>query len=251
MEGLHPAWPAWVPLHPHLLFESLAYLVGFRWMLWERRRAPDVLPDDWARAATFTAGVVGAALGSKASFWLEDPAATLAHATDPIWLLSGRSIVGALLGGWAAVEVAKRVMGITVATGDLYVRPLIAGMILGRLGCFFAGVTDGTHGTPTGLPWGMDLGDGVPRHPTSLYEIGALAALGLALSAWTPPRQGDRFLAFLAGYLLWRLGVEALKTQPFPWLGLSGIQLLCALGLAAVAGVRLARWRRDRARPAG
>ena len=27
-----------------------------------------------------------------------------------------------------------------------------------------------TYGTPTNLPWGIDFGDGVRRHPVQLYE---------------------------------------------------------------------------------
>lgn len=247
MEGLHPWWPAWVPLHPHLLLEALAYAVGFRILVRDRARAPDPVPDELVRATLFTVGVVGAAVASKASYWLEDPAATLAHLRDPLWLLGGRSIVGALLGGWLGVEVAKRVMGVTVATGDLYVKPLVVGMMIGRLGCFFAGVTDGTHGVPSAVPWAMDLGDGVPRHPTALYEIAFLGLLGVVLARWEPPRNGDRFLVFVASYLLYRLWAETLKTQPFPWAGWSGIQVLCGGGLLAAAGLRLARWRADRA----
>jgi len=53
---------------------------------------------------------------------------------------------------------------------------------VGRLGCFFSGLADETHGTPTGLPWGVDLGDGVLRHPVQLYESFAmLAFLAIAL----------------------------------------------------------------------
>jgi prolipoprotein diacylglyceryltransferase len=42
--------------------------------------------------------------------------------------------------------------------------------VIGRLGCFFAGLPDYTYGTPTSLPWAVDLGDGIGRHPVQLYE---------------------------------------------------------------------------------
>ena len=48
--------------------------------------------------------------------------------------------------------------------------PLCLGIIVGRWGCLFAGLADQTFGVPTGLPWGVDLGDGVPRHPVQIYE---------------------------------------------------------------------------------
>ena len=66
--------------------------------------------------------------------------------------------------------------------------PLLLGMALGRVGCHLAGLTDGTYGTATTLPWALDLGDGVARHPTNLYEIGFLLLLaGLLWWARAPP----------------------------------------------------------------
>jgi hypothetical protein len=36
------------------------------------------------------------------------------------------------------------------------------------VGCFLTGLSDRTYGTPTPLPWGIDFGDGIPRHPPAL-----------------------------------------------------------------------------------
>lgn len=238
MTGFHPWWP-WPAIHPHLVFEVLAYALGFRLY----RRVPATgLPTE-QRIWLLVAAATGAAVGAKLLFWLEDPAATWAHRMDLSWLFSGRTIVGALLGGWAGTELAKRRLGVTIATGDAWVAPLAVGMAVGRIGCFFSGVTDGTHGVETQLPLGMDLGDGVPRHPTALYEIAWLAVSGAAAGAWTGAKTGDRFLAFMAGYLAFRLVVEALKTQPTPWWGLSSIQVACVAGLAYTGAVA---WRRAR-----
>ncbi len=217
--------------------------MAWRLFLADRARR-DPLSDPLQRATLLTVAVVGGALGAKLSWWLEDPRQTWAHATDLVWLMQGRSIIGALLGALGSVELAKLAMGVKVATGDAYVRALGLGLAIGRLGCFFAGTTDGTHGDPTSLPWGMDLGDGVPRHPTALYEIGFLLVLHAALVRWTPPREGDRFKAWMVAYLAWRLLIEPLKTQPAIALGLSGLQWQCLAGLAwyaAVLGQRL--WR--------
>jgi prolipoprotein diacylglyceryltransferase len=48
---------------------------------------------------------------------------------------------------------------------------------VGRIGCFLTGLADNTYGTPTGLPWGVDFGDRIHRHPTQLYEIAFLMIL--------------------------------------------------------------------------
>lgn len=223
--SFHPLWPATWP-HPHAIFEPLAYLVGA--LVYRASRRPDPVGDAFVRMTITVAAVLGAAVGSKLLFWLEAPLDTWSHRFDPVYLMGGKTIVGGLLGGWLAVEVCKRWLGVTVSTGDRFVRPLAAGMVVGRVGCFLAGVEDGTHGTVTSLPWGMDLGDGALRHPTALYEIVVVGLLGLLARG---PFEGDRFRAFLGGYLLWRLAVEALKTQPALLLGLSAIQIACVGGL--------------------
>src|SRR5437868_7421431 len=81
-----------------------------------------------------------------------------------LWTL-GHSIAGAIAGGAAAVELYKWLRGIRGSTGLPFVAPLALGIAVGRLGCFFAGLPDYTYGTPTHLPWGVDFGDGIPRHP--------------------------------------------------------------------------------------
>jgi prolipoprotein diacylglyceryltransferase len=96
-------------------------------------------------------------------------------------LMEGKTIVGGLLGGLIAVEWTKRRIGVIRSTGDDMALPLAAGMCIGRVGCFLTGLGDHTYGTPTSLPIGVDFGDGIPRHPTQLYEIAFLLALGALL----------------------------------------------------------------------
>jgi prolipoprotein diacylglyceryltransferase len=91
--------------------------------------------------------------------------------------MGGKTIVGALVFGLISVELIKRYIGLRESTGDLYAIPLALGIAIGRIGCFLTGLSDDTYGTPTSLPWAVDFGDGVPRHPTQLYEIIFLLAL--------------------------------------------------------------------------
>ena len=94
----------------------------------------------------------------------------------------GRSIVGALAGAIAAIEIFKRLRGIRGSTGLIFVPAFATSVVVGRWGCFLSGLPDMTHGTPTALPWGHDFGDGIPRHPVQLYESFAmLGLLGVAL----------------------------------------------------------------------
>ena len=237
-------------LHPHPVVEVIAYSAGFQFYLLLRRRWPRpavALPFErnmWC----IVGAVFGALFGSKVLAWLESPQHYWAawHATAAA-LLGGKTIVGGLLGGWVGVEIAKKGLGITGRTGDVYVFPLILGMSIGRVGCFLTGLPDHTYGVETSLPWGVDFGDGAARHPTQLYEIVFLLALGLALllRMRRPWVDGEVFRLFMLGYLGFRFAVEFIKPRYTGYLGLSAIQWACAAGagvcIAALWRLRLGR----------
>ena len=99
-----------------------------------------------------------------------------------------------------------------------------------------AGLADDTYGKPTQLPWGVDFGDGIPRHPTQGYEIVFLGLLALVLQRQSMRRHanGALFRLFLAAYLFWRFLIDFLKPQPSLF-GLNAIQWACLLGLVTLA----------------
>lgn len=212
-------------LHPHTVFDVLAYSIGFQLFLLQRRRFGDTV-DTRARWSVVAAAILGAAIGSKLLFWLVDPAETLAHWNDPRFLLGGKTIVGGLIGGLVGVELEKRWSGITRRTGDLFAMPLAVGIVIGRIGCFLSGLPDRTYGTPSSLPWAVDFGDGIPRHPTQLYEaaVMAIAAVVLARLTRLPHREGDVFKLFMVTYFALRLLVDALKPEVRVLLWLSSLQ---------------------------
>lgn len=230
--------PTYGPL-AHALLEVAAFYGGLALYFRLKRRRPDPLPSRH-RNAVLVAAAAGALVGSRALAMLEHPA-LLASLHGLAWLpfLAGtKTIVGGLLGGLVGVEAAKAVLGETRRSGDLFTYPLLLAIAVGRVGCLLAGVSDGTAGRPSSLPWALDQGDGVPRHPTALYEILFLGALALALRAAErrrPLREGELFARFLAGYLAWRLAVEFLKPVEPLALGLSAIQWACVLGLVHYA----------------
>lgn len=200
----------------HLLFESLGYLIGFQLYLKARRSSGP--PITSMQALSIVAGAIsGAMLGSKLLYIAEYPAYALADFPNWPQLLGGKTIVGGLLGGVIGVEVAKKLENITQSTGDSIVFALLVGMMLGRVGCFLAGLNDNTYGGTTSLPWAVDFGDGLPRHPTPLYEIAFLAALYAGLRALSTNGfrhfllSGDLFRLFMLAYLLWRFGIDFIK----------------------------------------
>lgn len=229
----------------HALFEWGGMALGVA--LWRRAlRTQGRSPLQPGSFAVLAGLLLGAALGNKAAFLAERPdVLQRLLAGELIW--PGQSIVGGLLGGLVGVELAKRLTGQTRSTGDAMVVPIALGLCVGRVGCFLAGLHDSTYGLPTTLPWGVDFGDGQPRHPTQLYEMAVVSALALVL--WRARARlgqvpGLAFKLFLAAYLAWRLGVDALKPVPAAYpLGWSGIQWVCVLALLAYAPLVLRAWR--------
>lgn len=191
--------------------------------------------------------LAGAAIGNKAVFLIERPDIWQRLLAGE-WLWPGQSLVGGLLGGLLGVELAKALTRQTRSTGDAMVLPLALGIVIGRVGCLLGGLHDDTFGLPTALPWGLDFGDGVRRHPTQLYEMVIVAALAGGLHrarAAVAAMPGLQFKLFLVAYLLWRLLVDGLKPVPVPYAGgLSGIQWVCLVALAVYAPVVVRAWRR-------
>ncbi len=242
----HSLFPFFIPLgpwklHPHAVFEVLAYLLAGQLFWFLRRRGADPL-DTRLRLSVVAGALLGAGLGAKALHIL-----TLLPDRQAVgWfaVLGGKSILGAILGGHLGVEIAKKLVHETRRTGDLFVFPLCVGIAVGRLGCFLTGLADGTFGNPTTLPWGVDFGDGVRRHPTQLYEVGfALAFMAVALLVRKRLRQGGLWRLFLGTYCAWRLVVDGLK--PYPALaGLNAIQWAALAGLVWLAVSEISRHRK-------
>jgi hypothetical protein len=127
----------------------------------------------------------------------------------------GRSAFGAIFGGVLGIEIYKAVIGRKGSTGAVFVVPLAVGMVIGRFGCLFSGLDDFTYGRPTTLPWGWNFGDGIPRHPSPLYEILAMSGF-LLWFLWWSGRDGRRaagigFYVFIAYYSLQRFLIEFTK----------------------------------------
>jgi prolipoprotein diacylglyceryltransferase len=236
--GTHPAW--------HPVFETMAYAAGYAVFRRLRTRHGDVIgePQRWTVLA---AAAVGALLGSRllglAEQWpTVDEAWKQGRLLALFFSPSGKTIVGGLLGGWLGVEVVKRVSGIRMRTGDLFVLPLCVGIAVGRVGCLLAGLADDTYGKPTTLPWAVDLGDGIGRHPVQIYEIVFLVLLGIILTTKTRLPEGARVRFFLGSYLAWRVMIDFLKPQPLID-GLNLIQWSCLAGILLLILDEIRAWK--------
>ena len=233
----------------HTAFEWFAIFVGVR--IYLRSGKTSLREMGHTRNYGVILGcIVGAAIGNKAVHWFHHADHWYLLRDSPWLVLQGQSIVGGLLGGLIGVEIAKKFVGVTQSTGDRFVVPILVGLIIGRIGCFIVGLQDDTFGNPTSVPWAVDFGDGIPRHPTQLYDIGfALVALWLLLhfKSVLARESGLQFKLMLAGYLLWRLAIDGLKPVPYDWAGgLGGIQLVCVAALLVYLPMTLRQFSRLR-----
>lgn len=212
----------------HLVLEALSFWIAFRLYLKLKKR--DTLTFQ-QRVPILLGGMLGAAIGSKTLYWLEDPVFFMQNINNWQLLLAGKSLVGGILGGWILIEVAKKLVGVKSATGDSFVVPLIVGMAIGRIGCFLCGLADHTYGVATDLPWAIDFGDGIRRHPTQLYEIIFLISLLLAFTQFVKRnlQQGELWKIFVLSYLSFRFCVEFIKPVAHVYCGLD-IEQVVAIG---------------------
>jgi prolipoprotein diacylglyceryltransferase len=204
-----------VPTAPvaHFVFDAIAWACGaatgvalYRWRLKETAQRIAQVAGPGYFAALALGGVAGA--------WLSGSLNTLRSSIPAL----SHSIEGALLGAILTVEIYKTIRRIDGSTGVVFAGPFAVGVVVGRWGCLFAGLADRTYGTPTQLPWGVDLGDGVARHPVEIYESLSMALflavflVGLARRAPWAMRRG--FYVMVAWYGAQRFAWEFLKPYP-------------------------------------
>jgi phosphatidylglycerol---prolipoprotein diacylglyceryl transferase len=230
-----------VPTDPslHLVFDAAAWVTGiatgvilYRWRLAEVTATVARVADRGYFLALAAGAVSGAYLSGSFTFWSQGIFA-LAH-----------SVAGALIGAIAAVELYKLARGIRLSTGIIFVGPFAAGVAIGRWGCLFAGPADQTFGTPTSLPWAVDIGDGIARHPVQAYESLAMLAFLLLFLAGLNSRSRwamrDGFYWMAIAYGVQRFVWEFLKPYPAFIGPLNHFHLLC-LALVAYGIVMLRR----------
>jgi phosphatidylglycerol:prolipoprotein diacylglycerol transferase len=165
------------------------------------------------------------------------------------------SFHGGLLGVVLAMLIFARRRGYTLLQIGDFIAPLIPlGLAAGRLGNFINGEL---WGRPTDLPWGMvfpGAQDGVPRHPSQLYEMG-LEGFALFILVWwfarKPRPTGQISAVFLMGYGLFRFLVEFTR-EPDDFLGLlvGGLSMGQLLSLPMILiGLVLFLWAARRSSP--
>ncbi|WP_193212637.1 prolipoprotein diacylglyceryl transferase family protein [Luteolibacter marinus] len=174
-------------------------------------------------------GLAGAFVGAKVAYLLAEG---WMHFDDPhrwvLWL-SGKSVMGALPGGWLGVEIAKAAMGYREPTGDRFALILPLPLLLGRLGCLHAGCCPGIA-----CSWGS-----WPAVPVEIAFQVTMLVVMLILNG-RRLLQGQHFHLYLIAYGLFRFFHEFLRATPKSIAGLSGYQWIAlATVIAALVAWRI------------
>ncbi len=187
------------------------------------------------------AALIGSAIGSKLPIVLYYWRQIWASETPLLAMLSGRTVLGGMIGGLLGVIIFKRVFGIKSRFGNQLAPAVALGMAVGRLGCFFQGCCVGSAST---LPWAVNFGDGVHRHPTQLYEIALHLILFVVL--WRHPlrkKEGGQLLtAYFGAYFVIRFFEEFIRDVHETLFGFSMYQWICLLGIVFL----FFKWQRQR-----
>lgn len=183
--------------------------------------------------------LVGSVAGAAMVGWAE---------SLPIWqavgepALRGHLGLGAMLGGWIGLEIAKRLNATTQPSGNAVVFPILVAMTFARLAAVLDPSTGLRAGLPTSLPWGLDFGDAIARHPTQFYEL----AFGLVLAAiflvrlLTRRQRGCMFSQFVFAYFAFSFIIEFARPRVVVTeLHLSIFQFAAIVGM----GHALLHWR--------
>jgi phosphatidylglycerol:prolipoprotein diacylglycerol transferase len=229
-----------VPILAFLFHLAGGLVVVTVYRAWQRKQGFSTEGMRIVFLAALAGGLLGAGLlqyftgAGGSEFWRRTLGEHLMHL-----LLGGRTWLGALLGGYLAVEITKRTLGIRRSTGDGFALALPLGEAVGRIGCFFGGCC---YGSVCALPWAVWQHDAW-RHPAQLYSAGA--ALVLFAVLWQlrhrVEREGDLFKLYLFLYAGARFGLEFLRDHGPGAAQMSAAQWLCLASMAVLAIYWLAR----------
>lgn len=217
----------------HMIMEAAGYFIGFRYFLYLKKKKGDSI-EQQNRVWIIIGAIFGAVIGCRLIGCIERPYEWKYIHNTWEYIYSNKTVLGGFLGGLFGVELVKKIIKEKKSSGDLFTYPLVLALIIGRIGCFAMGVYEETYGITTTFFTGMDLGDGLLRHPVMLYEIVFLLLLWVflfQLEKIYTLAEGGRFKIFMIAYLLFRFMTDFIKPRYFTIAGLTTIQLTSLVGL--------------------
>jgi len=212
-------------------------------LLWSRRvkGRPEL-------GVALAGGLVGALIGAKLGYLFAEGLVIWNSEAFLRQALVGKTVLGALLGGYLGVEIAKRLIHHRAPTGDHFAVAVPIGLALGRIGCLM-------HGCCRGVVceahwWTIPDGEGGYYYPAAASELvfNLFMATLLATMLRAKRLPGQLFHVYLIAYGLFRFGHEFVRDTPPLIAGLTGYQLL-AVALVLLGAVRFVQRARDQRTP--
>ncbi len=212
-------------------------------MVWTRLLRRDAaVPHDHRLELVYIAALCGAFIGAKLVYFFAEGWRVLFDPTltrEQIWLalLTGKTITGALLGGYLTVEIAKKLVGYTKPTGDFFAVVAPFGLMFGRIGCFIQGCCTGIA---MDAHWyTITDAHGITRWPAAPVEFAFnLVMFIVALILYRRRAfQGQLFHFYLIAYGAFRFAHEFARDIP-PLLGpITGYQI-AAIAIMLLGALR-------------
>ena len=254
---VHPEFnPVALSLGPvQVHWYGLTYLAAFVMFLalaMRRVRMPQFASLGWTRRDVedmLFYGVLGVVIGGRIGYALfYKPGQYLSHPAEILMVWKGgMSFHGGLLGVIGAMALFARSRGRSFLEVMDVVAPCCpTGLASGRVGNFINGELWGRPADPS-LPWAMvfpQAADGVPRHPSQVYQFlleGLLLFVLLWWYAQKPRARGQVAAAFVFGYGVFRFIAEYFR-EPDAFLGVLALgmsmgQWLCVPMILLGAGL--------------
>jgi phosphatidylglycerol:prolipoprotein diacylglycerol transferase len=199
---------------------GLMYLIGFAGAWWLGVRRASLPESEWKKeqvADLIFYGALGVVLGGRIGYilfynfpaFLENPLILF-----KIWQ-GGMSFHGGMLGVFVALFLFARKTHKTFFQVSDFIAPMVPiGLGAGRVGNFINKELPGRV-ADANIPWTMDFGDGLARHPSSLYQALTEGLLLFVILWWVSSKSRPRMMvsaAFMIGYGCFRFFTEFFRT---------------------------------------
>ena len=216
----------------YTIFVGLGLIIGLIWYFITVPKKENVNKDNAYYIVLFA--LLFGFIGSKILVVIENLNIIIKDISNIKYLIiSGKSIVGGLIGGYLGARFIKKRLNIqSVRTGNSIAPAIALGMAIGRIGCFLTGCC---YGIETNLPIGINFGDGINRIPTQLIESIFCLILFIYLlykqkkdKDLTP---GILFKKLVLYYFVFRFLIEFIRGTSKNILFLSIYQIICLLGI--------------------
>jgi len=212
-----------VDISSYSFFVVLGFLVGLGIYLWHAKKSNSLQENN---LYIVFGALIGGVIGAKLLDFIIDYKYFIVNFWSVDSIFYGKTIIGGFIGGAIGVKITKKLFKINVKRGNLFAPAIAIGVAIGRIGCFLQGCC---YGKETNLPWGVNFGDGILRHPTQIYEFIFMLGMFIYLEKIKyreDVKPGQLFKILMVSYFIFRFFIEFIRAQDTALLGLTGFQIV-------------------------